>query len=239
MTGFNFGTTAKPVSTQSFLKAWSIYNNVEFDGISDPTEGTSSSGRKWRRWDMTFRCKEGIYSESIFEPTDAKASERTEIAASNGGTIKLPSNIERLNLIFQQVISVYMNDANKAKFQSLAESGKFNNIEFSKFISVLKKYLENPKKPTEDYPIMLKLQGRKRNDRVYAALPNARISSKDDSAWMERFLGPNLTLSDYESQQAKATTASKPTNMDKIDNTAETQKDDIDDLTGELDDMDL
>lgn len=239
MSGFNFGTTAKPVSTQSFLKAWNIYNNVEFDGISDPTEGTSSSGRKWRRWDMTFKCKEGIYSESIFEPTDAKASERTEIATSNGGTMKLPSDIERLNLIFQQVISVYMNDTNKAKFQSLAESGKFNNIEFSKFITVLKKYLENPKKPTEDYPIMLKLQGRKRNDRVYASLPNARISTKDDSAWMERFLGPNLTLSDYERKQASQTVNSTPTDMDKIDKPAESTKDDIDDLTDALDNMDL
>ena len=229
MAGFNFGTTAKPVSNQSYLKAWNIYNNVEFGGISDPIEGTSKEGRKWRKWDMTFKCKEGIHVEYIFEPMDASASERRTIDNNKGGKTTFPSNIETLNLIIQQVVSVYMNDANKAKFQKLAATGKFNDIEFSKFIDILKKLLVNPKKPSEDYPIMLKLQGRNQDGHVYARLPNASISTNGNNAgeaWMERFLGPNLTLTNYERQQAKSTVNSQPTNMDAIDK--ETSPDDAD-----------
>lgn len=239
MAGFNFGSTAKPISTQSYLKAWTIYNNVEFAGISDPVEGTSKEGRKWRRWNMTFKCPEGIYQESIFEPMDASAAERRTVDNRNGGKTTFPSSIETINLIIQQVVSVYMNDANKAKFQKLAAEGKFNNIEFSKFIDVLKKLLADPKKPSEDYPIMLKLQGRNSDGRIYARLPNASISTKGDSAgeaWMERFLGPNLTMTAYELQQAKATVNSKPTDMDSVDKETTSESDsDLDDLVSSLD----
>lgn len=220
MAGFNFGETAKPVSAQSYLKAWNIYNNVEFGGISDPSTGTSREGRQWRKWDMTFKCKEGIYVESIFEPLDDSAKERRTIDNNRGGKTTFPSSIETFNLIIQQVVSVYMNDTNKSKFQKLAAEGKFNNIEFSKFIDVLRTLMADPKKPSEEHPIMLKLQGRNQEGRIYARLPNASISTKGNTAgeaWIERFLGPNLTLTDYERQQAKATVNSQPTNMDSID----------------------
>lgn len=238
MAGFNFGTTAKPVSTQTHLKAWTIYNNVEFDGISDPIEGTSQGGRQWKKWNMTFKCPEGIYQEAIFEPQDASAAERRTVDNRKGGKTTFPSSIETINLIIQQVVSVYMNDANKAKFQKLAAEGKFNNIEFSKFIDILKKLLENPKKPSAEYPIMLKLQGTKRDDRLYARLPNASISTQGASAgeaWMERFIGPNLTMTAYELQQAKATVNSKPTDMESVDKET-TSDSDLDDLVGSLED---
>ena len=235
MAGFNFGTTAQPVNSQSYLRAWKIYDNVEFDGISGPQEGTSSNGNKWRKWEFTFKCKEGIYKESIFEPS-ATDVDRVEVETSNGGKRMLPSRVETLNLIIQQIVFVYMNDKNKAKFQQLAESGKFNNIELNKFIDILKKLLENPKKPSENYPIQLKLQGRNNDGKVYAKLPNAAISTKDNSAWMERFLGSNLTMTPYEVQQAKATTESKPTDMNSIDTPVQNTED-LDELTKELDNI--
>lgn len=238
MAGFNFGVAAKPVSVQAYLKAWSIYDNVEFGGISDPVTGTNSEGKSWKRWDISFKCKDGIYNEPIFEPKDASATERREVETSNGGKRELPSQMETFNLIVQQIVSVFMNDTNKEKFQKAAESGKFNNIEFSKFIDILRKLMDNPKKPTEDYPIQIKLQGRNHDGKVYAKLPNASISSKTGDAWLERFLGNNLTMTDYEKQQANATVNSKPTDMSSIDTptaTTTTSEDDINALADELD----
>ena len=112
-------------------------------------------------------------------------------------------------------------------------SCKFNNIEFDKFIDVLKKLLVNPKKPSAEYPIMIKLQGRTTTDgKLYARLPKAHIG-KDGNPWMERFIGPNLSLTDYEKKQASGTVASKPTNMDIIDKP--TESDDLDSLVDTLD----
>lgn len=216
MSGFNFGQTAKPVSTQSYLKAWSVYNNVEFGGISEPTTGKTSDGKEWKMWKFSFKCPDGIYEESVFEPS-ADSDKRREYTGDDGKVTIYPSNIESFNCMVQHIISVYMNDTNKKKFTDAAKKGLFNNIEFDKFISTLKKLLENPKKPSADYPIMIKLQGRSTADgKLYARLPKAHIG-KDGEPWMERFIGPNLKLSDYELRQANSTTASKPTNMEAID----------------------
>ena len=232
MSGFNFGQTAKPVSTQSYLKAWSVYDNVEFAGISDPTTGKTSDGRDWKMWKFTFKCPDGIYEESVFEPNE-KAAERNEYTGQDGKVTVYPSSIESFNCFVQYIISVYMNDSNKEKFTKLAETGKFNNIEFYKFIDVLKKLLVNPKKPSDEYPIMIKLQGRTTTDgKLYARLPKAHIG-KDGNPWMERFIGPNLSLTDYEKKQASSTVTSKPTNMDIIDKP--TESDDLDSLVDTLD----
>ena len=236
MSGFNFGQTAKPVSTQSYLKAWSVYDNVEFDGISEPTTGKTSDGKDWKMWKFAFKCPDGIYEESVFEPNE-DATKRNEYPGNDGKVTVYPSNIESFNCFIQHVVSVFMNDSNKAKFTKLAEEGKFNNIEFDKFIEVLKKLLANPKKPSKDYPIMIKLQGRTTTDgKVYARLPKARLG-KDGNPWMERFIGPNLSLSDYEKKQAANTTASKPTNMEAVDKPTndDLSNDDLDSLVDDLD----
>ncbi len=237
MSGFNFGQTTKPVSTQSYLKAWSVYNNVEFDGISDPTTGKTSEGKEWKMWKFTFKCPEGIYEESVFEPNE-DSTKRNEYTGSDGKVTVYPSNIESFNCFVQHVVSVFMNDSNKAKFIKLGETGKFNNIEFDKFIDVLKKLLANPKKPSKDYPIMIKLQGRTTTDgKVYARLPKARLG-KDGNPWMERFIGPNLSLTKYEMDQAAKTTASKPTNMESVDKPTgdnDLSSDELDSLVNDLD----
>ena len=203
MSGFNFGQTAKPVSTQSYLKAWSVYDNVEFDGISDPTTGKTSDGKDWKMWKFAFKCPDGIYEESVFEPNEA-ATKRNEYTDSDGKVTVYPSNIESFNCFIQHVVSVFMNDS---------------------------------KKPSKDYPIMIKLQGRTTADgKVYARLPKARLG-KDGNPWMERFIGPNLSLSDYEKEQAANTTASKPTNMEAVDKPTndDLSNDDLDSLVDDLD----
>lgn len=233
---FNFGVTAKPQSNTQYMKAWHVYDNVEFDGITGPTTGTSNkNGNSWKRWDMTFKSPAGIYKESIFEPNE-KAAERTEVDGQNGGKIELPSQIETFNCMIQQVVNTYMNDANLEKFRKLATEGKLSNIDFDSFIKILTTLLKNPKKPSADNPIQLKLQGRNVDGKVYARLPNARISTQKDSlgeVWMSPFLGKNLTLTDYERQQAKATTASKPTDMSTVDTPID-KEDDIDSLVSDL-----
>lgn len=232
--GFNFGMTAKAMSNDSYLKAWQVYDNVEFEGITGPTTGTSKAGNTWKRWEMTFKSPEGIYKESIFEPNE-KAAERTEVDGQNGGKRELPSQIETFNCKVQQIAATYMNDKSYETFQKFAKDGKFNNIEFADFIKILTKLLENPKKPTAEHPIQLKLQGRTVDGREYARLPNAAISTNKDSlgeVWMERFLGSKLTLTPYEMQRAKATTASKPTDMSSVDTTTEDSG--IDSLVDEL-----
>ena len=54
---------------------------------------------------------------------------------------------------------------------------------------------------------------------------------------MERFIGPNLSLSDYEKKQAASTTASKPTNMEAVDKPTndDLSNDDLDSLVDDLD----
>lgn len=230
---FNFNMTAQPRSNSKYVEAWHVYDNVEFDGITGPVTGTSKSGNTWKRWEMTFKSPEGIYKESIFEPNE-KAAERTEIDGQNGGKIELPSQIETFNCMIQQVVSTYMNDSNLEKFQKLAKEGKLSNIDFDSFIKIISALLKNPKKPSAENPIQLKLHGRNVDGKMYARLPNARISTQKDSAgevWMTPFLGRNLTLTDYERQQAKATTASKPTDMSSVDKPKE---DDIDSLVSDL-----
>ena len=234
MSGFNFGVTAKPVSTQSYLKAWSVYDNVEFAGISDPTTGKTQDGKDWKMWKFTFKCPDGIYEESVFEPNE-KATKRTEYTGQDGKVTVYPSSIESFNCFVQYLVSVYMNDANKAKFTKLAETGKFNGIEFDSFINILKKLMANPKKPSAEYPIMLKLQGRTTADgKLYARLPKAHIG-KDGNPWMEEFIGANLSLSDYEKKQASSTVTSKPTNMETIDKPVSEETDDLDSLVADLD----
>jgi len=231
---FNFSSSAKEVKSESFLKPWAVYDNVSFGGIQGPTTGDKKQGGTWRKWDLVFTCPDGVYKESIFEPSEG-GDKRKEIDGQNGGKIKMPSDIDNINLKLQQVISVFMNDENKAKFQKLSNDGKFKGIEFSKFIEVVKKLLVNPKKPSADYPISIKLQG---NQNGYARLPYARISERDgvEEAWMERWIGPNLTMSAYEKGKASEYQKAKPTDMSAIDKPTikDSDLEDLDSLVGEI-----
>lgn len=215
--GFNFGTVNKPVSNQSFLRPWNIYDNVKFGGISEPVTGNTKDGGTWKAWDITFNSPNGIYRERIFDP-NKQAGERREYE-NNGKKRILPSEVERIQEIFRQIISVYAQDNMKAKLQEYTEQGKLSNIEFSDFIKVMNAILKNPKEPSDEYPIQIKLQGRKDSEgRTFARLPNAAISN-DGEVFMERFLGANLTMSAYEQGEAKKYNSAKPTNMEEVDKT--------------------
>lgn len=220
---FNFKTVNKPVTTQSYLQAWNIYDNASFGGISEPVTGTTKDGDPWKAWDITFSTPKGVYKERIFSPTE-QSGERREFDGANGGKIVLPSEVERIQEIFRQIVSVYATDKGKEQLNKLVETGKFDNISFDDFIKVMTTVLKDPKKPTEENPIQIKLQGRTSDGRTYAKLPSARISNQAGSegeVWMERFIGANLTMSPYEMQQASKVTSAKPTNMDTVDKPAE------------------
>ena len=233
MASFNFGNVNKPVSNGSTLRAWNIYDNCEFAGISEPVTGVGkTSGSNWKAWDITFHTPQGDYRERIFEPNE-RSAERMEVAGANGGKIELPSEIERVNEIFRQIVSTYATPENKEKLNKLAESGKLNNIDFETFVSVMKAVLKDPIKPSPEHPIQIKLQGRKGDRGTFARLPNARISTQPGSegeVWMERFLGSNLSLSSYELQQQKAMGEGVPTTMPDIDNNDAN----VDDLLADL-----
>lgn len=237
MSTFNFGTITEVESSKNYLKAWSIYDNVKFGGISTPTEGESKDGRKWKKWDITFECPDGIYVESVFEP-GAEAAKRRDYDRPDGGKITFPSEIENLTCKFAQILNVYMNAENKKKYETLKAKKVFNSLDFDKFMEIITKLLENPVAPTPENPIQLKLQGRNHDGRVFAKLPDAKISSTDGRVWIPNFLGKNLTLSAYEKKQAESTVQSVPTDMSKIDAPVVSANSDLDndiaDLTSEL-----
>jgi hypothetical protein len=95
---FNFASFAdtKPASNNSYLKPYSINEDVTIKS-TEISEGTNATtGNAWKCLKITFGNNEGTYTESIFYLTDpAKDNARGEMTMSNGGKRELPSNWER------------------------------------------------------------------------------------------------------------------------------------------------
>lgn len=199
--------TTKAVSTSSHLRAWNIYENVKFEGISDPITGTNSMGGEWKAYDFTFSCPEGSYSERIFEPTE-KSIERRSFPNSNGHDVEMPSDWERTKLFVTHVIAVY----NPKGFETLQQNA--NKLKtFDQFIALAKKLLENTEITTN-----LKLAGRNTGGTVYASLPKFAYVAKDgDAKIRENFLGDKVTFTAWELQQKEAFEKVKPTDMPTVD----------------------
>lgn len=223
----NFDSIANIKPTSQNLKAWHIYDKVDFKGVSDPITGPTKDGGTWKAWDLTFQSPEGIYRERIFEPNE-KATKRTELPGSNGGKITLPSNLEYIQQVVMQILDAYTTDG-RNKLSELAAAGKLHNIEFSQFMTIIKALTKNPIKASDDNNIQLKLQGRNSNGAVYAKLPNARIN-REGEVWLEKFVGKGLTMTAYELNKANEMSSVKPTNMDSVD----APQDDLSDLMGNL-----
>lgn len=220
MSNFNFGSVAT-ISTNTSsnrLRAWNIYNNVKFDGISEPLTGDTKDGGKWKAWDFTFSCPEGIYVERVFEPNE-KSTERRVVTNSNGHESQLPSDFERILYFASQLVETFA----PSKVEKYKEAcAKIKT--FDQFIQILQKVLDKSEVTTS-----LLLAGRNNNGTVYASLPTyVRINSKTNEPFTsERFVGDNLMFSAYELKQKEQYESAKPTNMEKVVTpNIETKKDD-------------
>jgi hypothetical protein len=206
------------------MRAWNIYNDVKFDGISEEVSGNRKDGGTWRAWDFTFSCPQGSYKERIFEPNE-QGQERRKVKNANGHESEMPSDMERVLYFASQVVDTYAPDKYDKYVAACAKISTFDQ-----FIALLHKVLDGTTKTSS-----LLLAGRNNAGTIYAALPNfVRVNSKTGEAYTaERFLGDNLGFSAWELGQKKIYEEARPTAMN--DSKAEDVKseenfDDIDSL---------
>ena len=222
----NFGSVAS-IDTNaggSYMRAWNIYNDVKFDGISEEVSGNRKDGGTWRAWDFTFSCPQGSYKERIFEPNE-QGQERRKVKNANGHESEMPSDMERVLYFASQVVDTYAPDKYDKYVAACAKISTFDQ-----FIALLHKVLDGTTKTSS-----LLLAGRNNAGTVYAALPNfVRVNSKTGEAYTaERFLGDNLGFSAWELGQKKLYEEARPTAMNdsKVDDVkSEENFDDIDSL---------
>jgi hypothetical protein len=222
----NFGSVAS-IDTNaggSYMRAWNIYNDVKFDGISEEVSGNRKDGGTWRAWDFTFSCPQGSYKERIFEPNE-QGQERRKVKNANGHESEMPSDMERVLYFASQVVDTYAPDKYDKYVAACAKISTFDQ-----FIALLHKVLDGTTKTSS-----LLLAGRNNAGTVYAALPNfVRVNSKTGEAYTaERFLGDNLGFSAWELGQKKIYEEARPTAMNdsKVDDVkSEENFDDIDSL---------
>ena len=222
----NFGSVAS-IDTNaggSYMRAWNIYNDVKFDGISEEVSGNRKDGGTWRAWDFTFSCPQGSYKERIFEPNE-QGQERRKVKNANGHESEMPSDMERVLYFASQVVDTYAPDKYDKYVAACAKISTFDQ-----FIALLHKVLDGTTKTSS-----LLLAGRNNAGTVYAALPNfVRVNSKTGEAYTaERFLGDNLGFSAWELGQKKIYEEARPTAMNdsKVEDVkSEENFDDIDSL---------
>lgn len=234
---FNFGSLAetKPVSNNSYLKPYSINDNVSIKN-SEIKEGTSTTGNKWKCLAITFGNDEGTYTESIFWINSEKDFERKEMSTSNGGSRMLPSNWETTKDKMAAIGYAFFPEQFE-KLKSVANKAKT----FDDIANAFKKMVDGAVNKTTT---SMKLVGKNSNGRVYAALPNctgiaqANTQQKADAngvnvgdwyTWMISPFGNKLFFSAYEENQKISLEKAKPTAMPDNISTSDT-KDEIDDF---------
>lgn len=206
----SFGSINTP-SDNNYLRPWNVYDLVEFDGISEPVSGTRQDGTAWKAWDFKFKSPKGIYSERLFEP-DENGIKRRTFKGANGNEVEFPSDFERSQQVIAQVVAAY-NPAGFEKLKTVANSGKIKT--FEQFINLVKELLKSPIKPTEEHNIQLKLIGRTDSKgATYARLPNCALSKQDGTPFMEKFIGENVYMTNWELGQQEAYNKKKPSNPD-------------------------
>lgn len=229
----NFGTlaTTQTTSTSTYLRPYNIYEGVKFAGIEGPVTGTSAQGNSWTAYDFKFECKDGNYSERIFEPTE-KSTERRTVTNAQGHDSELPSDFERTMAFLAQVGNVFNPDGFK-KLQEASSKIK----DFTTMINAFKKFIGTPETTTN-----LKLSGRNSNGTVYASLPTfVRINSKTGEVFTsDNFLGDKVAFSAWELQKKSEYENAKPTNVSSIKDTSldSMSNESSDDLDG-LDELGL
>lgn len=223
---FNFASFAdtKPASNNSYLKPYSINENVTIKS-TEISEGTNATtGNAWKCLKITFGNNEGTYTESIFYLTDpTKDNARGEMTMSNGGKRELPSNWERTRDKMAAIGYAFFPESFE-KFKAVAPKAKT----FEEMMGFYKKIVDSAidKKATN-----MKLVGRNSGGRVYATLPSCTgiAQAKDEKTalnnkcnvgdwytWVSSPFNDNLdklSFSAYEDSQRNAISAAKPTAM--------------------------
>lgn len=237
MPAFNFNSFAqvKPSNNSSYLKPYTINDNVTIKG-TEIKEGTSSNGNAWKSLVITFGNDEGIYSDSTFflDINDPKIVERSSIDMPNGGKREMPSRWEQTYYKLAAIGHAFAPDLIE-KFNSIV--GKCKT--FDDFIKAYKTMLD---KVTGKTATSMKLIGRNSNGHIYATLPNcvgiAQATDKKKAeangvnegewyTWMVSPFGNNLSFSAYEEGKKKELENAKPTEMPEA-SSVDTSSEDID-----------
>lgn len=235
---FNFSSlaTTKPTSTGSYLKPYTINENVTIKS-TEIKEGTSSNGNPWKSLVITFGNDEGTYSDSMFWITRDEDFQRSSMATSNGGQRELPSAWERTRDKMAAIGFAFFPDTFE-KLKAVSSKAK----SFDDIAMAFKKLADAA---IDKNPTSMKLVGRNSGGRVYATLPNCTgIAQANDEkraadngvnvgdwyTWMVSPFGDKLFFSAYEEQQRDSISKAKPTQMPDEPSTSEDSEFNLEDL---------
>ncbi len=235
---FNFNSIAqvKPSNNNNYLKPYTINKNVTIKG-TEIKEGTTSDGRSWKSFVITFGNDEGIYNDSTFflDINDPKSTSRPTYDMPNGGKREAASNWEqtyfKLAAIGYAFASEYIDKFN-------AGVGKCKT--FDDFITLYKSMID---KVIDKNPTNMKLVGRNSSGTIYATLPKCvgiaqattdkraadnGVNKNDWYTWMVSPFGDKVMFSSYEEQRKQELENAKPTPVDNLIDTTEEIPEDID-----------
>ena len=246
MSTFNFNSFAqvKPANSVSYLKPYTINDNVTIKG-TEIKEGTSSNGNSWKSLVITFGNDEGTYNDSTFflDINDPEVVERRSFDMPNGGKRQMPSRWEQTYYKLAAIGHAFAPDLIE-KFNSVV--GKCKT--FDEFIKAFKAMLDKVANKTTT---SMKLVGRNSNGHLYATLPNcvgiAQATDEKRAAsngvqvgewytWMVTPFGPNLSFSSYEESKKSELAHALPTDMSDADSDTTT---DVDRVSGGSEDLDF
>ena len=228
MSAFNFNSFAqvKPANTTSYLKPYTINNNVTIKN-TEIKEGTSANGNAWKSLVITFGNDEGIYNDSTFflDVNDPKVVERGNFDMPNGGKRQLPSRWEQTYYKLAAIGHAFAPDLIE-KFNSVV--GKCKT--FDDFIKAFKAMIDKTANKTTT---SMKLIGRNNKGHIYATLPNcvgiAQATDEKAAAsngvevgewytWMVSPFGSDLYFTSYEEGKKSELASAKPTEMPETNN---------------------
>ena len=239
MTAFNFNSFAQVKVSENvgYLAPYTINDNVAIVS-TEIKDGKSADGKEWKRLDITFGNKEGIYKDSTFflDVNDAEATKRNIVEMSNGGKREMPSRWEQTYYKLAAIGHAFAPEYIE----------KFNNIvgkckTFDDFIKAFKAMID---KVANKNTTSMKLVGRNHDGHTYATLPSCVgiAQAKDEQRaisnncnvgdwyiWMISPFGKNLSFSAYEQSKKNELANAKPTKMETIspiDDLKETEKSD-------------
>ena len=160
MFSFNSFAEAKPNSNSSFLKPYTINDNVSIIS-TEIKEGTSSKGNNWKSLVITFGNNEGVYNDSTFflDINDPKVVTRNTIDMPNGGKREMPSQWEQTYYKLAAIGYAFAPDLIE-KFNSIVSKCKT----FDEFINAYKAMLD---KVVNKTTTSMKLVGRNSNGSIY------------------------------------------------------------------------
>lgn len=241
---FNFNSFAqvKPTNTTSYLKPYTINDNVTIKS-TEVKEGTSANGTPWKRLVITFGNDEGTYEDSTFylDINDPKATERNSVDMPNGGKREMPSRWEQTYYKLASIGHAFAPDLID-KFNSVVSKCKT----FEDFMKAYKSMLD---KVIDKNPTRMKLVGRNSNGTIYSTLPNCvGIAQANDEkraaangvevgqwyTWLVSPFGDKVAFTNYEQKQANEYNNAKPTVM-----SSESTNLDVDSTNEDLDAVDF